>query len=516
MAALMARSWAENRPSTDLVVVVDDPGANIGRERRRFEGKEFVTTLVSKRLLESDVRRGTLGEFVASSLFEPYTPLIGSEYLVEQETDLKMRIIKEEIENLALRFKDLLLDILIDPKFFFHAKMQRRAKIYPPLRSVYRRFLVEGNHDSAYGFEKALDRMSKSDLLVVNEHVRVTRKLLDDLPKPGQIAFTPFREVERAIRRLATYGVANNPLDSPLVDDLSQHLDEVSADVFQDLPDPKAYLFLHTGRGLVPMDDGRSYRELISEDGMDTGPPRSIRRIGGALNFVYLVEYVQGGRRKRVIAKTYQNWYGLKWIPLSLWTIGSQNFDIIGERRLSNEYRMNRSLRSHGLNAPEIYHVSMPRLTIIEEFIAGRGFDNITRRCLARSEDDLLAAIGHLGEEISKIHDVGITLGDSKPDNAILDEKGKIWFVDLEQASEGGNPSWDLAEFLYYSGHYSLRWQRVKYLSTVFLEGYLKAGRKDVVREISSSKYKRIFGVMTAPHIVMGISNLCRDYGRSS
>ena len=67
-----------------------------------------------------------------------------------------------------------------------------------------------------------------------------------------------------------------------------------------------------------------------------------------------------------------------------------------------------------------------------------------------------------LGEEISRVHATGISLGDSKPDNAILDGSGRIWFVDLEQASESGTPAWDLAEFLYYCGHYTLRWGRMK------------------------------------------------------
>ena len=111
---------------------------------------------------------------------------------------------------------------------------------------------------------------------------------------------------------------------------------------------------------------------------------------------------------------------------------------------------------------------------------------------------------------------MGVTLGDSKPDNAILDPEGRIWFVDLEQASEEGEPTWDLAEFLYYSGHYSLRWQRVKPLVESFLEGYLREGDSGTVREIGSARYKRIFGLLTAPHIVMGIGRVCGSYGSSS
>jgi tRNA A-37 threonylcarbamoyl transferase component Bud32 len=351
--------------------------------------------------------------------------------------------------------------------------------------------------------------MEKTGLLTTNHYVRVTPKLIRELPRPGEKVLTPFREVDLAIRRLATYGMASNALEPTLIDDLYQDIDFASVDGFEDLPDPKAYLFLPTDRGLISLDDKRGYRELIRSNAL---PPGSIRRIGGVLNFVYLIEYDERGKTRKVVAKTFQNWYGLKWIPLSIWTVGSQNFDIMGERRLTNEYKMNRSLRSKGLNAPEILHVSIPKRTIIEEFISGTGFDEIAKRCLNSGNGDLCAEIMKLGEEISRVHATGVSLGDSKPDNAILDGSGKIWFVDLEQASQGGSPAWDLAEFLYYCGHYTLRWGRMKPLTRAFLDGYLKIGEKKVVREISSSKYKRIFGVLTAPHILMGISKVSRSY----
>lgn len=517
VAACVGGSWNSDGSTADLLIVAsDDSGQTIRRERRTFEGQDFVITIVSKRLFDKDVHQGFLGEFVAACLLEPYIPITGQEYLETCETDLKVRTIREELGNLDLRFHDLMLELLIDPRFFFHAKMQRRAKIFPPLRSTYLRFLAKRRNDGSCGFDRALTKMSLSGLLSVDRYVKVTGKLMAQLPKPRPKSVMPFREVELAIRRLATYGIASNLLDPSLLNDISQGFEPASGDNLQDIPDPKSYLFLPTGTGLVPMDDKRGYQELISSELFETIGPRSIRRIGGALNFVYLIEYMEKGHRKKVVAKTYQNWYGLKWIPLSLWTIGSQNFDILGERRLANEYRMNRFLRLQGLHAPEIYHVSIPRRTIIEEFIAGMGYENIAQKALSNPDEGLLHSITCLGDEISHVHEAGATLGDSKPDNIILDDQGKIWFVDLEQASDGGNPAWDLAEFLYYSGHYTLRWKRMRSLADAFLEGYLRVGSKSVVKAISSAKYKRVFGIMTAPHIVIGISKLCRSYGASS
>jgi tRNA A-37 threonylcarbamoyl transferase component Bud32 len=338
--------------------------------------------------------------------------------------------------------------------------------------------------------------------------------MMERLPKLGDYSLNPFREVELAVRRLATYGVATDLMTIPLTDDIGRDLEAVSAGGFEELPDPKSFLHLPAGDSLVSLDDARGYHELLP-DGRHAAP-RTIRRIGGALNFVYLIEYGSEGRRRKVVAKSYQNWYGLKWIPVSIWAIGAQNFDILGERRLTNEYRMNRKLKEGGLSTPEILHVSIPRRTIIEEYVPGRGFDRVAREYVGGGFPNHREAIEDLGEEFARIHQLGITLGDPKPDNAILGNDGRIWFVDLEQASEGGSATWDLAEFLYYSGHYSLRWSKVKPLAEAFIEGYLRNGERKAVGSVANSRYKRIFGVITAPHIVMEMAKLCRSYGASS
>ncbi len=514
IAACWCNPGAKNHSPVSLLIVTRDGERGVSRQKRSIAGREFISVEVCKSLFERDVHRGALGEFVAGMLLEPYVPLVGTEYLRSQETDLKVRVIKEELENLDLRFHDLMLELMIDPRYFFHARMQRRAKIDPAARSAYLRSLSEEADTGSFGFEIALRRLAQLGLISLDGYVRVTPKLMSHLPKPRQRVTMPFREVELAIRRFATYGVSGDFLGPSLAQEIARGID-VSPSAERDLPDPKSYLYLPTEAGLVSVDDKRDYEELISSEESSWGSP-SVRRIGGALNFVYLLEFRRGDETRRLVAKTFQNWYGLKWIPLTIWAIGSQNFDILGEKRLANEYRMNRFLRAKGLNAPQIHHVSVPRRTIVEEFIEGEGFDQIAKECLADPRQELLGRISAIGNEMALLHQAGATLGDSKPDNAILDEDGRIWFVDLEQSSEGGNPAWDLAEFLYYCGHYTLRWARMKAMAKAFLEGYLTSGEAKFVREISSARYKRVFSILTAPHIIMGISKLCESYGASS
>jgi len=496
----------DGRP-IDLLVVEDDGG--LSRDRETLGGRELLRTRVSAELFERDIENGFLGEYVASFLMLPYSPLIGDGYLHHHETNLKERVIREELENLHLGFPNLIVELLIDPRFFFHARMQRRMKIHPPSRRDYLDMVSRSGREQWHGFESAIERLHCRGLLEGNELVTITEKMAREMPEDRSNPVVPFREVERTVRRLAAYGIAGNMLDGLTLDEATQGLQK---QVYEQLPDPKSYIFLRTEGGLVSIDDKRGIRELIAGKGSSTPESHSVKRIGGALNFVYLVEVDAGDKKERMVAKTYQNWYGLKWIPVNIWTVGAQNFDVLGERRMANEYKMNRHFASSGFRVPKILHVSVPRLTIVEEYIEGTPFSEIVRDYLSDGEESQARHIESLGRQISRIHARGITLGDSKPDNMILDSQEEIWFVDLEQAAVKGSQTWDLAEFLYYSGHYTLRWRRVKPMAESFIRGYLESGEVSVVRGISAAKYKRVFGLLTPPHIIMGISKLCSDY----
>ncbi|MEJ2243796.1 MAG: hypothetical protein P8X87_04575 [Candidatus Bathyarchaeota archaeon] len=116
-------------------------------------------------------------------------------------------------------------------------------------------------------------------------------------------------------------------------------------------------------------------------------------------------------------------------------------------------------------------------------------------------------------EKVAKAHSLGVTLGDCKPENFMVTEKG-IFLLDLEQASRKGNKTWDVAEFLYFSGHYSPAMSPTTpaiIIAKSFIEGYLQGGgdKKDVIRA-ASPKYTKVFTVFTAPHILLAMSNICK------
>jgi len=104
-------------------------------------------------------------------------------------------------------------------------------------------------------------------------------------------------------------------------------------------------------------------------------------------------------------------------------------------------------------------------------------------------------------------------LGDCKPENIIVTRRGELCFVDLEQASRDGNQAWDVAEFLYYSGHYVsplAPTDKIVLVAKTFLDGYLEGGgNPETVKKAASPRYTKVFSLFTQPHVILAISNLC-------
>jgi tRNA A-37 threonylcarbamoyl transferase component Bud32 len=155
---------------------------------------------------------------------------------------------------------------------------------------------------------------------------------------------------------------------------------------------------------------------------------------------------------------------------------------------------------------------------IIKEFVKGEGADAVIKR-IANTKNALkvrkdLKVVERIGRRLAKVHTLGIALGDTKPENILIDEHGEIFLMDLEQASRRGDAVWDVAEFLYYAGHDLSALVDVKVAEAVagaFVSGYLEVGGSpEVVRKSATPKYTKVFSIFTFPPVMLAISNVCR------
>ena len=138
-----------------------------------------------------------------------------------------------------------------------------------------------------------------------------------------------------------------------------------------------------------------------------------------------------------------------------MWSFGTTSFAVNGQSRLEKEYAINKLLESKGFPVPKILYISHKRRLIFKEFIEGKELlENVKNIFFSNQSSKEVNLIKEAGRKIAQAHSYGITIGDCKPENFLVTKKG-IVLLDLEQATRNGNQSWDIAEFLYFAGHYS-------------------------------------------------------------
>jgi Kae1-associated kinase Bud32 len=284
-----------------------------------------------------------------------------------------------------------------------------------------------------------------------------------------------------------------------------------------ELEDTKRYVFIPTSLGLVSYSEKVTIEDFIRKIFPESRDLKADpEKLGGVLNAVYVLKIQRLGKERRVVVKSFKDWYGWKWFPLALWAIGTRGFSVRGKSRLEREYTINRYLSKNGCNVPLLIHVSPKEELIFQEYIEGENLANLIKRIYSSKYEDLklISILKQVGSEIAKIHGLDVALGDCKPENIIIGQDGRIWFVDLEQAERGGDQVWDLAEFLYYSGRYALlsSIEMTQAVTKAFIEGYLEAGGKIVnVRKVRSPRYIKVFSFFTSPHTLYVISNVCGE-----
>ena len=285
------------------------------------------------------------------------------------------------------------------------------------------------------------------------------------------------------------------------------------------LEDPKKYVLLPTPLGPVSLSD-KSDIEDVARKIIPDGELSKIRlkNIGGVLNDVYLLTLTKNGEEQNFVVKKFRDWSNLKWLPLTLWSFGTTSFAVLGQSRLEKEYAINKLLQSKGFAVPKIFYISLQKRLIFQEFIEGEKLvETIKRIFSANKTEEDVALVKEAGRKIAETHSLGVSLGDCKPENLIV-TKDEIVLLDLEQATRDGNKAWDIAEFLYYSGHYSPPMSSTNAAAIIarnFLEGYLEAGgKKETVKRAASARYTKVFSVFTPPHVLLAISSICQKMGR--
>lgn len=524
----VAYGFSDAKTAVEVLLVIRDFQPRLMNHVKALDKRRVIIFAVDEWVFERDVDRGFLGEALAEKIVFPYIALINEGYLHLQEIKVKKRLTLELLENLILDFPELSHEIHVKPEYFMYETILSRVRVFPPMTYSLLNLMQENVKKRNIelimrGYSEALTELRKQNAITFSDgYARINRKLIDETKTRKTRFINLFKTAQRSLftSLLGVFPKALNLIseDRRILSRFQKNMEENSK-LFQLLEDPEKYLYVPTARGLVPL-SSRMNIEVFARKVLSVSEDADIKveEIGGVLNDVYLLKTQVNHEEKKVVVKKFKNWSNFKWFPLALWTLGTRTFAVSGHSRMEREHAISQLLYEKGFAVPKILHTSHNERLIFFEYVEGENLTDAIKRVVnsKRGEDvdKELRIIGKVGEKIAEVHALGVALGDSKPENVIIRENGEIYMLDFEQATRNGDKVWDIAEFLYYAGHYVsplVGVRSAKLIAKAFIHGYLRAeGEAKLVKEAGNPKYTKVFSIFTFPSVILAISNICR------
>lgn len=509
--------YARQDSDYDVLLILEDYADEIRYFYKTIDEKQLAILAVNNKALERDINKGSFGDFVAGRLFSPYIPLLNAEYLEKMEFKVKKRFAKEDLEDLVIEYEEFSRGLVIKPEYLVLTRMKKRSRSYPPLRYSYINMLQgelkqKNMHVILQGYLKALKALNNSKIIKFDgEKIIFENEYVDKV-----LSYKTFNKVvnmmdfsKRTLTAFLTHGRAGKvkldvfakELTSKLKRELKIALDK------QEIEDPKKYLFLKTAEGLMHLNETSSVIKLIQN--IRNKKANDIKPLASALNEVHLITL----DHEKLVVKKFTNWYNLKWLMLNIAAYGTKSFSLSGKARLANEYSINRLLSENGVLVPEIIAINLKKRVLIERYIEGTSALVIIQKAFASEElsDEEKHLASEIGKIIAKIHSLDIVLGDCKPENFLISDNC-IYVLDLEQGERKGDKTWDVGEFLYFSGHFASSFTGgLKEFVKRFIEGYCELGNKNVLKRAAEFRYSRVFFGWTYVPIINSIALMLKS-----
>ena len=520
--------FSDTKTILEILLVIRDFQPRLISYVKVLDARNIIVYAVDEWVFERDVDRGFLGEALARKMIFPYISLMNGNYLNLQEVKLKKRLVLELLETLVLDFPELSYEFHIKPEYFMYESMLTRARLFPPmiygLLNFMRKDVRKGNIELVMrGYSEALKELEEEKAVAFSDgYMKISQRFADEA-RSRKVRFTNlFKTAQRTLftSLLSIFPTALNILSQNRETFLKfQRNARENSKLINQLEDPHRFLYVPTARGLVPltskMDIEPFAREVLSPS---EDAEVKIEEIGGVLNDVYLVKAVAKDKERKIVVKRFRDWSSFKWFPLTLWALGTRTFAVLGRSRLERECAINQLLYSKGFAVPKILHVSHANRLVFMEHVEGENLGEVIKRIVNMKNHQGITedsgVISKVGQKLADVHALGIALGDTKPENLMVGQNGEIYMLDFEQASRNGDKVWDIAEFLYYSGHYVppfARTSSAELITKTFIKGYLKAGGDvKLVKKAGNPKYTKVFSIFTLPLIILAISNICR------
>ncbi len=449
--------YADQKTDISVLLILDSFALRINTYFETVDDVNVSVLTVNRSDFERDVNKSWLGEFFAEKVAVPYESLKNGDYLRIHEVKLKKRTVLELLENLVLEFPESSHEFLIKKEYFIYEVMMRKARVFPSITYSFLN-MTKGNlgrknvETIMEGYLTAFTELENENIILhSDDYIKITQSHINSVKKRKSRLPLFLKSIQRR---------ALPPLLSVLSESAGSFIQDrrlfmktnkkVGASrLVSKLEDPKKHVLLPTPLGPISLSDTSGIEDVARKIIPDGEFSRmKVKSIGGVLNDIYILTITKDAAEQKFVVKQFLDWSNLKWLSLTLWSIGTTSFSVLGRSRLEKEYAINTFLHNKGFPVPKIFYISHKQRLIFEEFIEGEELVEPIKRIIAANKTTKdVALVKEVGRKVAGVHLLGVSLGDCKPENFIV-TKDSIVLLDLEQATREGNHAWDIAEFL--------------------------------------------------------------------
>ncbi len=512
--------YARKDSDYDIIVVAEKfPG----RVRYHYVDSPITASalVVEEGLLESDARKASLGEFVSGRLLNVYEPLLNGDVLRTAEVESKKRVLAEEILELGSQHGEFAQDLVIPLEYFLFNKLHKRALIYPPALYSYVRTYTCPSRDenkafTLEGFAEAALSLQTSGILRLEAqegkegNVRILGEGLRSRSFASLLSL--FNLTTRGMRQYAVHGYAGRVGLNTFKDEALSKVKRMQEKVDPPLEFEEPKRLMGLDEGFVLPKTEQMIERLATLSGL-VAYTRRDKSLGEIYSTARLVTLKSGtGKEVRFVFKNFADIRSMKWALLNVWSL-SRKFSMSPQARMHREYSASVVLRGKGVATPAIVGAVLDDKVLVKEFIEGERLSDIVQKIQSGRSDET-EAVRMFGESMGRIHTAGFALGDSKANNVIVKRGGAeartpvsddLYFTDLEQAMDGGDQAWDVAEFVYYQAKLSFKDSGARKVADAFLDGYGKTNGTENILKAMTPKYAAPFRPFTTPQVLRAV-----------
>jgi tRNA A-37 threonylcarbamoyl transferase component Bud32/predicted nucleotidyltransferase len=500
--------YARQDSDYDILIV-----ARNFREGARYRYQSYPVQssalIVDEEGLVEDARRASLGEFVAGRLLNIYEPILNEELFRDVEVEYKKRVIAEALIEIESDYGEFSPNLIIPLEYFLFDKLKKRALVYPPaLYSYARTYGCEEKKDNLAfalkGFRLAAEELRAKGILDAHaESVRVVSGKLQANALSKLVSM--FSLTTRGATQYAVHGFAGRVSFSVFKTEALSKLKRMREKIEPPMELDRPRKLLRLEEGVVFDDASKMTEELARMAGFEGAYRHKVMNKGEIYTTTSLLELSNDGVKVDFVVKHFSDIKSVKWAILNMWALTAKKFSMSPLSRLQRHYEAVRRLREIGIMTPQIIGIALDERILVSKFVEGGPLSDSVQRIINGKTGDLVY-IEKYGKTLAKLHDAGLALGDTKPDNVIVSNE-EICLVDLEQAVEEGDKAWDLAEFLYYSAKLSFKGEAMMVIADAFLNGYRNGKNEQTIAKAKSIRYLAPFQPFLSP----AVSKVIRD-----